>query len=139
MEVTFTGTGGQAFKVGERWEFYASYPFLRVPLDSGDNVAGDKFCRDCHRDWVMTHDTDLVSGGGVESWDGNFKSHPVGVGLNANTQGYDRAAPLDGDGGAPGSDGIESNDLEHDGGNVQCLTCHRVHFADSNTLTEDGP
>ncbi len=145
VEVVFTG-GGAAFLVGERWEFYGSYPFLRVALDAGDINAVDTFCRDCHRDWVMTHDSDLIAGGGVETWDGNFKSHPVGVGLNANLQDYDRTQPLDGNGlaqaagSAPDVDGNPTNDLKLDAsGNVQCLSCHGVHYADSNTLTVDGP
>ncbi len=94
----------------------------------------------------MTHDTDLIAGGGVENWDGNLKSHPVGVALGANGRGYDRAAPLDGDGQAQGPtgsadvDGNSSNDLQLDDTNlVQCLSCHGVHYADSNTLTVDGP
>jgi len=37
-------------------------------------------------------------------------------------------------------DGNPSNDLAFDGsGNVQCLSCHGVHYADSNTLTVDAP
>jgi len=146
VEVIFSGLTAGAFQVGEQWEFYGTWPFLRVNLDSGDINSVDKFCRDCHRDWVMTHDSDLVAGGGVETWDGNFKSHPVGVGLDANGQAYDRAQPLDGNGlaqlagAAPDVDGNPSNDLAFDSvGNVQCLSCHGVHYADSNTLTEDRP
>ena len=149
VEITFTGVAGDAFQVGEQWEFYASWPFVRrtQPLthtadgliDAGDNATGDDFCRDCHRSWVMTH-TD------VETWDDTYKSHPVGVALNANGQGYDRGDPLDGDGVAQNSagsadvDGNPTNDLRLDQfGNVQCLSCHGVHYADSNTQTVDGP
>jgi hypothetical protein len=135
VEVTFTGLDADAFKVGEQWEFYATWPFLRVKLDEGDITAGDKFCRDCHRDWVMTHD----SVGGTREYDGQNKSHPVGVTLNANNQNYDRTIPLDGNGGEQGVNGDNnpSNDLGLDGsGLVQCLTCHGVHYADSNTLTD---
>jgi len=144
------GTGN--YLDGESWEFYAAWPFLRrtLPLthspdalvDAGDITTGDRFCRDCHQAWVMTHDSDLVAGGGVRNYDGNLKSHPVGVGLDANTQGYDRVAPLDGHGVAQdtGDDGNPTNDLRLDQfGNVQCLTCHGVHYADSNTQTVDGP
>ena len=128
------GTG--SFSVGERWEFSASWPFLRSALDSSANDTGDTYCRDCHRSWVMDHDT-------VRTYDGNFKSHPVGVALNANGMGYDRSVPLDGNGapqGAAGEDSNPTNDLLLDGGGfVQCLTCHGVHYVDSNTLTVDGP
>ncbi len=146
VEVIFTGGDAGSFLVGEQWEFFGTYPFLRVRLDEGDILAVDRFCRDCHRDWVMTHDSDLVSGGGVRNWDGNYKSHPVGIGLNANGLGYDRAEPLDGNGtvqaggSSPDVDGNPSNDLAFDSsGFVQCLSCHGVHYADSNTATVDGP
>lgn len=139
VEVIFSGAAGDAYFVGEQWELFGSYPFLRVKLDSGDLNSVDKFCRDCHRDWVMTH-------GDVETWDGTPKSHPVGIGLNANVQGYDRAQPLDGNGviqaagSSPDVDGNPSNDLKLDSlGNVQCLSCHGVHYADSNTLSVDQP
>lgn len=132
VEVSF-GAGGYA--LGERWELAASWPFLRVALDSGANGGGDDFCRDCHRSWVMTH-------GDVETYDGSYKSHPVGIGLDANGRGYDRPTPLDGNGAAQGGAGTDSNasnDLNVDAsGNVQCLTCHGMHYADSNTETIDG-
>ncbi len=125
VTVTF---GAGSYVLGERWEFSASWPFLRAQL-SVPAGAGSIMCRDCHRSFDMDHTA-------VETYDGNPKSHPVGVGLNANGRGYDRATPLDGDGGAPGSDGIPSNDLLLDGSsNVQCLTCHGVHYADSVTAT----
>jgi hypothetical protein len=149
--VTFSFSTG-SYVDGERWEFFAAWPFLRrtMPLnhaadalvDAGAITTGDMFCRDCHQNWVMTHDDDLVGGGGVRSYDGNMKSHPVGIGLDANTKGYDRSVPLDGHGVAQdtGDDGNPTNDLLLDQfGNVQCLTCHGAHFADSNTQTVDGP
>ena len=124
------------FAVGERWEFSASWPFLRAAVDSGANGQGDAYCRDCHRSWVMDHES-------VRTYDGNFKSHPVGVALNTNGMGYDRSVPLDGNGapqGGAGVDGNPTNDLLLDsGGLVQCLTCHGVHYVDSNTLSVDGP
>jgi len=141
VTVAFTGGG---FQDGDQWEFAAAWSFLRwaappavadARIDSGDNATGDKFCRDCHRGWVMTHTE-------VETWDGNPKSHPVGVPLDANGAGYDRSAPLDGNGapqGGGGDDANPTNDLLFDAGNrVQCLTCHGVHYVDSNTLTVDG-
>jgi hypothetical protein len=77
------------------------------------------------------------------TWDGGFKSHPIGVGLDANGAGYDRSTPLDGNGapqGGAGADAVASNDLVFDAnGEVHCMTCHGVHFSDSNTITEDGP
>ena len=128
--------GAGSFSVGERWELYASWPFLRAALDLGNNTTGDAFCRDCHRSWVMDHNE-------TRTWDGSPKGHPVGVSLNANGGGYDRSTPLDGNGAIQGSGGADanaSNDLSLDGGGlVQCISCHGVHYADSNTLTEDVP
>jgi len=131
--VTVTFAAG-TYAAGEQWEFAASYPFLRVPLGAG----GSNLCGKCHGDWFMDHNA-------VESWNsGAVKSHPVGVALNANGKGYDRTVPLDGNGsdqGGAGNDSNPTNDLQlFDVQNVvQCLTCHGVHFVDSNTQTVDMP
>lgn len=121
--------GAGSYEVGERWRFYGSWPFLRAELDSGDNSSGNRFCRDCHRAWTMDHLE-------VNVGDGSTKSHPVGVGLGAS---YDFPVPLDGNGavqGSAGADGNPGNDLRLDAfGYVQCLSCHGVHHADSNTQT----
>lgn len=127
VTIVFGATG--TFATSERWEFSGSYPFLRAALDSGDNVMGVKFCRDCHSAWAQDHAS-------VETWDGTMKSHPVGVGLNANGGGYDRSVPLDAHGLAQGGagDGNRDNDLKLDsGGRVQCLSCHSPHFAPGNS------
>jgi len=128
--------GAGAFVVGERWEFTATWPFLRIPLDSGDNTAGTKFCRDCHSSWTM----DVA---GVTTYDGSVKGHPVGLPLGSGGVTYDRATPLDGNGAIQGSGGADTNatnDLKLDSTNrIQCLSCHAVHYGDANTLTQDGP
>jgi nitrate/TMAO reductase-like tetraheme cytochrome c subunit len=134
--VRFSGTGPADFQITEKWQFDAAWPFLRATLDSGDNSGGDRFCRDCHGSWTMDHTS-------VETYDGSPKGHPVGIPLNANGRGYDRVTPLDGNGAVQGSgqaDSNASNDLQLDyAGRVQCLSCHGVHGADSNSLTEDQP
>lgn len=119
--------------VGDYWDFYVSFPFLRVT-----NV-GDALCTSCHAERKMNHvraaglDTSYLPNG-VRRF-----SHPVGVGLNANGRGLDRAAPLDAHGLPQATgDGIASNDLALDGGLVRCTTCHAVHNADSNSLTDDA-
>jgi predicted CXXCH cytochrome family protein len=132
VTVTF---GAGSFAVGEQWEFAASWPMLREPADQGANDTGDTFCRDCHRSWAMDHvDT--------QTWDGNPKSHPVGIVMGANGKSYDRTIVLDGNGAEQGSGGADSNasnDLRFDAQDrVQCWTCHGIHTADSNTLTDDS-
>ena len=131
--VTVTFAAG-SYIAQERWEFSAAWPFLRAALDSAGE--GSVLCRDCHRAWDMDHTA-------VQTWNGNPRSHPVGVALGVSGSGFDRTTPLDGNGadqGGAGADANPSNDLRFDGnGNVQCLTCHGVHFIDSNTQTVDSP
>ncbi len=118
------------------WDFYVSYPFLRVT-----NVE-DAFCRQCHFDRFMSS----VRVRGAEAHvnlrpDGVRRfSHPVNEALGSNGKGYDRtlATVLDANGAAqPAGDGNATNDLSfHAGGVVRCTTCHAVHNADSNSLTQ---
>ena len=137
VELAFTGAAADAFKQGERWELSAAWPFLRADLDDGGTGVGSVMCRDCHRPWVMT---------AVDTWNnGSVKSHPTGIAMPTSDPDFNWP-PLDGNGlaqnappGLTDVDGIPSNDLGFDGNvNVQCLTCHGVHFVDSNTQTEDG-
>lgn len=135
--VTVTFSAG-SYALSERWQLFGTWPFLRVAIDSGDNTTGAKLCRDCHGSWVMTHTA-------LETWDNTYKSHPVGITLGANSRGYDRSAPLDGNGLAQGAgsadvDGNQSNDLDLDAtARVECFTCHGIHWADGNTLSVDSP
>jgi hypothetical protein len=128
----------------ERWEFYATYPFLRSKLVADDG-SGSAMCRDCHDAWDMDHTA--VNNHGYGTGPGGsdvYLSHPIGMALNANGGYYDRAEPLDGNGealvGGVDRDSNPSNDLRFDpNGNIHCLTCHAVHHADSNTESVDGP
>jgi hypothetical protein len=124
---------------GDYWDFFIGYPFLRFT-----NV-GDASCFECHKEQVMNH---VRARGNDRSYlpNGVRKfSHPVGVGLNANGFGTDRAVVLDADGtvGSSTTDGQGSvknatNDLVLNGGVVGCTTCHAAHNADSNSLTVDA-
>ena len=122
VQVKFTGT--QA--VGDRWKFYVSYPFLRIPNDTS------QMCEDCHVSRVQSAAYIESGGDGVKLF-----SHPVGVALSKP---YDQATILDANGAAQGSGGadvIKTNDLNLYSGQVHCMTCHYPHNADSNSLTED--
>ena len=134
VNVTFSGS----YVLGpppDRYRFYVSYPFLRAPLDSGNNTTGNKFCRDCHSGWTMDHNA-------VHTYDGTMKQHPVGIVLNANGGGYDRtsASILDGNGAVQPADGNPSNDLKLAPDNtIQCYTCHGMHHSPSSTAAQFTP
>ena len=128
VSVTFSG----APVSGDYWNFYVAYPFLRAANDVG------QMCVDCHRDRNQNHaivEGQLVGYG----WGGKPFSHPVGQTLNANLANYDRAAPLDADGGTTGAGayGNPTSTIKTYGGNVQCISCHSPHNTDSNALTVD--
>lgn len=117
--------------VGDYWDFYISFPFLRAPSQNGE------LCLACHQDRAMDHTQVRAGGDGVKLF-----SHPVNAALNANGMGYDRtvATVLDADGGnqVGGGDANATNDLVlGPGGVVGCTSCHAAHNADSNSLTVD--
>jgi predicted CXXCH cytochrome family protein len=120
--------GAGTYAVGDQFKLYVSYPFLRVSIDAA------KMCVTCHKDRNMT--TENVQGTGTHAGLGGSVvpgttvfHHPVGEAL--------AAAPLDASGVVQTSgDGNTSNDLVlGTGGLVNCLTCHRAHHADSNSLS----
>jgi predicted CXXCH cytochrome family protein len=137
VDVEFAGT----FAAGDQYRFYVGQKFLRVP-----NVEG-AMCTTCHADrnesWQNVEGSGSHAGTGAPIVPGaTVFSHPVGIGMNANGRGYDRAASavLDADGQPQPSaaDGNPSNDLRFSSsGNVTCLSCHAPHNADSNSLSVD--
>lgn len=129
VTATFTGS----FVANDLYRSYVGYGFLRLPLDKGANSAvtttdTTNFCRDCHQGWAVSHTDVRVFPAPV----GKSFSHPVGVSMNANGKGYDRAAPLSAAGGAQGSNQATDLRLASDG-TVQCFTCHGVHNAPSSS------
>jgi hypothetical protein len=126
------------YLVNDRWDFYVSYPFLRA-----DNTDA-RMCVTCHRDRHQSIENvegtgPIVGTGAPITWGVTMFSHPVGVALNANGKGYDHPAILDTNRQPQTTgDGVRSNDLViAPSGVVTCLTCHRPHNADSNSLSDE--
>jgi len=109
----------------------------------------NQMCEDCHYYRAMSYsqasDPSLANGTTIFS-------HPIGEIFNA--QGYDSTAPLDANGVAQTDpqgnnryagdvDGNPANNMVLDNsadgtsnpGKVRCLSCHRIHYVDSNSLT----
>jgi predicted CXXCH cytochrome family protein len=132
VRVSFPSAAG--YRVGDFWTFWVSYPFLRAP------IVENELCEDCHADRV--HTATRVEGGDVGyPADGtNSFSHPVGEAL---ARPYDRATVLDANGdpqvaSGADADGNPTNNINLGaGGKVRCTSCHAVHNADSNALTQD--
>jgi predicted CXXCH cytochrome family protein len=124
-----------SYAIGDRFSFYVSYPFLRA------DTTNSKMCVICHKDRNMSAAN--VQGSGTHAGTGaaivpgtTVFHHPVGTSVTVTVAGM----PLDANGVAQSGagDGDPSNDLVlGEGGVVSCLTCHRVHNADSNSLTPD--
>jgi hypothetical protein len=135
VKVAFEDTG--AFALGDQWRFYVSYPFLRVSNKDGE------MCTTCHKDRHMFWQD--VEGGDANGVGGGRQAvtlgttvfhHPVGQALRSPPAG----GILDADGTAQSAgDTNKTNDLTFGSdGKVTCLTCHRPHNADSNSLTDDS-
>ncbi len=113
-------------------------------------IADDinQLCEDCHYYRAMSYTKAKGEDGSYVADGTKTFSHPVGETLNL--QGYDKGAPLDYDGGsqqtAPryhansAGDTNTTNNLVLDSSTkVRCLSCHRVHYVDSNGTTVDTP
>jgi hypothetical protein len=112
----------------------------------------NQMCEDCHNYRVQAH-TRVEGGDGTYPANGtNVFSHPVAEKLNANAKGYDRTAPLDVNGAAQSGARFATNgagesnatnnlvlDASSPDNMVRCLSCHRLHYTDSNSLTVHQP
>ncbi|OGW30480.1 MAG: hypothetical protein A2X59_09975 [Nitrospirae bacterium GWC2_42_7] len=138
-QITVSPAFPSATALNDRYEIIGRH-FLR------DNNDMNQLCEDCHYYRVQSHTTVEGPGDGIKVF-----SHPVGQALNANAKGYDRAAPLDANGsaqsGARFANGAETpsdnttNNLvvESTTSKIRCLSCHRVHYTDSNGFAVHGP
>lgn len=109
----------------------------------------NQMCEECH-----AYRKAATSGTDVTTYDGTKKSHPVVKNLTsdvANPNGFIGAAPLEPiwinsqqtgsryhlDPGG-GSDINRNNLVVDSSGKVRCLSCHGVHYTDSDSVTIDG-
>lgn len=131
-----------AVQTGDKYEIVGRH--FQITADDVNQM-----CEACHYYRVQTH-VRVEGGDAAYPANGtNVFSHPVGQALNANGKAYDRPAPLDANGapqsGARFASGGETpdnaaNNLVMDSGNaVRCLTCHTVHYGDSNGLSNGLP
>lgn len=132
--VTVRFTAGAV--AGDYWDFRITYPFMR--LAAVDDIA----CYNCHRSRVMKHTRVGGFDGAYPANGTNLFSHPVEQPLNANGKGLDAtpASMLDVNGLPQGTgDAKASNNLVLYGASqvVRCTTCHAVHNADSNSISDD--
>jgi predicted CXXCH cytochrome family protein len=104
-----------------------------------DNDA-NYMCRNCH------FDRDVTS---VKSYTGSNLSHPVNVSVpSASAKYHDGPREPNGNyqttspqyiGNGTGDTNSTNNLILDPNGKVQCMTCHGVHFVDSDANTVDGP
>jgi predicted CXXCH cytochrome family protein len=141
-KVTCSVCHGQHSQSKTPWDPYATTQkhFQRI------NNSYNALCVACHYYRAMTYTRAKGGDSGYPANGTNIFSHPVGEIINS--AGYDYAAPLDVNGvsqtGSPrysgDSDGNKTNNLILDPtSKVRCLSCHRIHYVDSNSLTNDAP
>lgn len=112
----------------------------------------NQLCEDCHYWMLPTTKYNNISRTNVRVYDGMPKSHPIGIGLPSNDPSYfstpvepetaNWAPQLGGTRGHlnGGTDTNLTNNLVLDStGKIRCMTCHGVHYTDSDTTTPDGP
>ncbi len=119
--------------------------FVRIANTSSE------LCIECHYWYRDDAVINGISRTNVRVWDGNPKSHPVNVSLSSVTNPNQYfPQPLEPNfnpqTGAPRyhingiDDNNNTNNLVLDAsGRIRCMTCHGVHFTDSNSTTIDIP
>lgn len=107
----------------------------------------NQLCEDCHYYRVVPAQTD------TRTWDGNKKSHPIVKDLTtevADPAQFVGAAPLENNGNAQatapryhengtGDTNITNNIVLDSSARLRCLSCHGIHYTDSDSSTVDQP
>lgn len=128
---------------GDKFYITASRHFMRA-----SNVLNE-MCVDCHYYRSASH----ASGQSVRNYDGNKKSHPVGKKLtdvsdptqfNASflepqSASWAAQSGTRGEQNGGADTNLTNNITVGIDGNINCLSCHNVHYSDSNASTVDTP
>ncbi len=158
---TLTIPAAEAFPdpVGNGDKFYitSNRHFMRI------NNAENELCVDCH--YYRTPGSKpggTISQTDVRTWDGNKKSHPIAKNLSQYNAGTNPNGVQDGaqfvavplepqaanwavQGGSRGhlNGGTDTNLTNNItfgiDGTISCLSCHNIHYSDSNASTVDTP
>jgi predicted CXXCH cytochrome family protein len=141
--ITITSTFPESIVSGDVYSLYGG------EFQADDNQL-NQLCEDCHYYRTASDHTSISN---VNTYDGLIKSHPVanlfsGVSdaSQYNTSPLEPAsaswAPQTGsryelNGGIDTN--FTNNMVVDEGGRLRCLTCHNIHYADSDASTVDGP
>lgn len=138
---------------------YVTYSGGETTLGAGDgrqfmrmDNQTNQMCEECHY-WMKSGTTYAgTTPTNVKVYDGNKKSHPVNINLAtiaANNPDEYFSVPVEPNWqpqtgtrySANGTgDTNPTNNLVLDAtGNIRCMTCHGIHYTDSNTSSVDGP
>lgn len=136
----------------EPWDPYAptSYTAGTTTGRHFQRIDNDlnQLCEDCHYYRAMNYTKAKGEDGAYPANGTNVFSHPVNELYNRFF--YDRTAPLDYNGSphqtspryynnGTGETNKTNNIALDSSSRVRCLSCHRIHYVDSNGLTTDAP
>lgn len=143
-----TDTFSSAVAGGDKYYITSDRHFMRT-----NNVLSD-LCYDCHYYRSPSAVNGSVYQTDTRIWDGNKKSHPVGNRWGTFTDPTQfNAIPLEQTATLPwatqggtryqlngGSDtNLTNNIIVGIDGKISCLSCHNVHYSDSDSTTVDKP
>lgn len=136
---------------GETYSITSGRHYQR--MNNTEDITANDMCIDCHY-YRNTNTSSDSSSPRYQAWTGNKRSHPVGLNLttevNDPTQ-FVGAAPFEPSSaswaaqtGSPryagngGTDNNMTNNIVLDSNSrVRCMSCHGIHYTDSDSSTED--